>query len=448
MMPNNAHEAMPLSDVVLTIPGDKSLSHRALLFSALLGGPSTIAGLLPSADVNATRRCMSQLGVGIEPLPDGRIQITPPVDGFTEPDDVLMVDNSGTSIRLLAGLLSATPFPVILTGDAAIRRRPMGRVIAPLQQMGAAITGRAGNTLAPLVIQPAPLGLQGVTYHSPVASAQVKSAVLLAGLSAQTPIMFSEPVTSRDHTERFFQAMGLDMAVTTEGHLHMAPQQGKVLKGLPGKHWHIPGDISSAAFFLVLGALLPGARLTMPHIGVNPARTGIIAALQAMGANITLSQHSTQAGEPVANLHVIHSGLHGHVSLGAANMPALIDELPVLMVASALMDGTLTVTGAEELRTKESDRLAAMGGAFNQLGIPITLTPDGFTIQGKPHRRITPPVVPLATHHDHRIVMSLAILNALTCPEQPWPIEGKEWVSVSFPTFFDQLTVAIAPFCH
>jgi 3-phosphoshikimate 1-carboxyvinyltransferase len=422
----------------ITIPGDKSLSHRALLFSALLGGPSVIKGLLPSADVNATRRCLAQLGVQCQETAQGTLTVTPPTQ-FTEPDDVLMVDNSGTSIRLLAGVLATQPFTSILTGDAAIRRRPMDRVIAPLQAMGVAITGRNQNRLAPLVIHPATQPLQGLTYASPVASAQVKSAVLLAGLAATSPVKFYEPALSRDHTERFLQAMGVDLSVDTAGWLTLAPQQRHVLQQHAGLQWHVPADISSAAFFLVLGALTPGARYAMPGVGVNPARTGIIAALQALGASITLAPLPNRAGEPVADIAVEGSGLNGRLSLTAEDIPSLIDELPILMVAGALLNGTLTVTGAEELRTKESDRLAAMGAAFKALGIAVTLTHDGFSITGQPSRQIAPPSAPLLTFHDHRIVMSLAILNQLTCPTSPWPIEGHEWVNVSYPGFFEQL---------
>jgi 3-phosphoshikimate 1-carboxyvinyltransferase len=439
--------------VTLAIPGDKSLSHRALLFSSLLHTPSTLHGVLPSADVLATQRCLSQLGTVFETVssdptssgvlhdasstPLSIIRVVP--QPWHEPDDVLMVDNSGTSIRLLAGLLAAQPFMSVLTGDAAIRRRPMARVILPLQHMGAAVTGRANNTLAPLVIQPAAKALNGLRYESPVASAQVKSAVLLAGLYAEQPVLFHEPVTSRDHTERFLRSQGVDLQTAPGGWLTLAPRQIEVLRQCAGIDWTIPGDMSSAAFFMVLASLTPGLTLTLPHVGLNPARTGIMTTLQAMGASIVITNRRDEWGEPIGDIVVTGGALSGHVTLTAEDIPGLVDEIPVLMVAGALLDGSLTVQGAEELRAKESDRLAAMGQAFDQLGILITMTPDGFTLTGNPRLCLLPPNQRLLTHHDHRIVMSLAILNALTCPSQPWPIEGPEWVNVSFPNFFTQL---------
>ena len=423
------------------IPGDKSLSHRALLFGSLLASPSRVTGLLNSADVRATRRCLAQMGTLFEDAAanDGSLVMKP--QPWHEPDDVLMVDNSGTSIRLLAGLMAAQPFATVLTGDAAIRRRPMGRVIQPLQQMGASIYGRAENTLAPLVVLPNRGGIQGVAYTSPVASAQVKSAVLLAGLYAEQPVHFQEPATSRDHTERFFQATGLDLQQNQDGWLILAPRQIDVLQNHPGIDWIIPGDISSAAFFLVLASLSPGLLLSMPNVGLNPARTGIINTLQQMGASIEIENTRHIMGEPVGDLQVTGTGLGGDVVLNAAHIPALVDEIPVLMVAAALMDGSLSVTGAEELRAKESDRLAAMGQAFEALGIAITMTPDGFKLTGQPGRQLKRPANPLATFHDHRIVMCLAILNTLTDPTALWPIEGPEWVEVSFPGFFEQLAL-------
>jgi 3-phosphoshikimate 1-carboxyvinyltransferase len=423
--------------VNICIPGDKSLSHRALLFSSLLASPSRVTGLLNSADVRATRRCLTQLGTRFDDLNDGSLHVMPAP--WHEPDDVLMVDNSGTSIRLLAGLMAAQPFATVLTGDAAIRRRPMGRVINPLQQMGAQLSGRANNTLAPLITLPSPNGLNGITYTSPVASAQVKSAVLLAGLYAGQTVRYKEPVVSRDHTERFFLAIGLDLQ-HQDSWMVLAPGQIDHLYKHPGVEWLIPGDISSAAFFMVLASLSPGMVMSMPNIGLNPARTGIVSTLQQMGADIQVFNARQVMGEPVGDITINGTGLGGHIHLCDADIPALVDEIPVLMVAAALMDGSLTVTGAEELRAKESDRLAAMGQAFTTLGIAIDMTPDGFSLKGQQGRQLTKPLHPLATYHDHRIVMSLAILNALTDPENAWPLEGPDWVDVSFPRFFEQLS--------
>jgi 3-phosphoshikimate 1-carboxyvinyltransferase len=424
---------------VVPIPGDKSLSHRALLFSSLLKTPSVIHGLLDSADVRATQRCLAQLGTDFEEA-TGALKVVP--KPWREPDDVLQVDNAGTSIRLLAGLLSPQPFMSILTGDAAIRRRPMARVVEPLRQMGANISGRANNTLAPLVIlpkHPTQAELNGLAYTSPVASAQVKSAVLLAGLWATEIVEFQEPALSRDHTERFLRAVGVNLSLNHTARLVLAPRQIDVLQAVEGQAWFIPADISSAAFFMVAASLKPHTQVCLPNIGLNPARTGIISVLRALGANIDITQYREVLGEPVGDVVVSSQPLSGHLTINGQDIPALVDELPILMVAGVLLDGVLTVRGAEELRAKESDRLSAMVTVFDMLGVPITEYPDGFEITGQPGRRIKAPEQPLPTFHDHRIVMSLAILNWLTDPDHEWLIEGKYWVDVSFPNFFEAL---------
>ncbi len=419
------------------LPGDKSIGHRALMFSALCRGTSRILNLPDSNDVRATRQCLEKLGLRMETAENGDLLVH--ADGaFIAPSDVLDAGNSGTTIRLMAGLLAGQNLQVEITGDAALQKRPMNRIIVPLQQMGASIRGRDNDRFAPLVISPAAGSLKAIDYALPVASAQVKSCLILAGLFAEGVTRITEPVPTRDHTERMLGFLGLPVerrdntVVVTGG---QKPDAAPVT-------WEVPGDISSAAFFLVAASLIPDSEVVLRRVGLNPCRTGIIGALRKIGADIAVENPAEICGEPVGDLRVKTARLSGDLRLEAADIPALIDEIPVLAVAGVFLDGTLEVRGAEELRHKESDRIAAVASEFAKLGTTVETFADGFRITGEPDRKIPPPASALDAHHDHRIAMALAILNRIAggddCPPA-WPIQGREWAAVSFPGFYDVL---------
>jgi 3-phosphoshikimate 1-carboxyvinyltransferase len=421
----------------LVVPGDKSISHRAVMLSGLISQRNHVSGLLQSADVQSTMACFQALGAIIEPDPtlSDAYWITGP-KALQPHSAVLDAGNSGTTIRLMSGILAAQPFTSTITGDASLQRRPMGRVISPLSQMGAHITGQQNNTLAPLTFTPNPQGLQGIAYTLPMASAQVKSAILLAGLFAQGATQITEPAPSRDHTERMLAALGVP--ITTHGNtITLASDHPMGLAHCPAQRWQVPGDFSSAAFFMVAALLTPGSEVVIQNVGLNPGRIGLLTALQSVGADITIQNPQTVAGEPVGDLRVCASRLRGNVTLDEPDIPALIDEIPILAVAGIYLDGTLTVRGAEELRHKESDRITAIQQAFDALQMPFEATPDGFTLSGDPQRCLPTPATALDACHDHRIAMALAVLNHVADPTQTWSIQGREWVRISFPTFDD-----------
>lgn len=426
------------------IPGDKSISHRSLMFASLVETPVEVVGLLPSADVFSTRDCLRQLGATItcEDPKIGRWVVQGKRQWQT-PTDVLNCGNSGTTIRLMMGLVAGQNVCAVMSGDSSLNKRPMGRVIAPLAQLGANWQGRENNRLAPVVHVPRAeenRALAGLAYTMPVASAQVKSAILLAGLYSGQPVTVVEPLPSRDHTERMLSAMGADL--TVEGTtITLAPNQAENLKPC---NWLVPGDPSSAAFLMVAGALIPQSNLLLKNVGLNPARTGLLLALQQIGAAITLENERVVGGEPVGDVRVRYSELKGDLSLAAAEIPALVDEIPILMIAGLYLQGTLHVSGAEELRKKESDRLLAMQTELGKLGVTMDLFEDGFTLVGKPDFVATNPVDPLATWHDHRIAMALTILNLVQNARTPelatvWALEDPTIVTVSFPSFFETL---------
>jgi 3-phosphoshikimate 1-carboxyvinyltransferase len=433
----------------LQVPGDKSISHRSLMFSALTEGPCEVRGLLPSADVLSTKRCLEQVGIRFEALdePSGhwRIYGKPTWD---EPTDVLDCGNSGTTIRLLSGLIAGQNQYAVMTGDKSLVKRPMGRVIQPLSQMGATWTGRQNATRAPITLIPTETGLRGIAYTMPVASAQVKSAVLLAGLFAQGETRVREPLPSRDHTERMLQAMGADLAIASDGEIRLAEYQHRVLRPT---QWQVPGDASSAAFPLIAALLCPGSNIRIQDVGLNPQRTGLFETLRKAGVPIAYEQEREQGGEPIGDVHVRAHALKGDITLEAADIPAMVDEIPILAVACCWLEGTLRVRGAEELRKKESDRLLAVATEFAKLGIHVKLFEDGLSLTGNPDLCLPEaPMVPLSAWHDHRIAMALAVMNLIHNQRNPqqaclWPIDDTDIVNVSFPGFYGLMNRLQAP---
>ncbi len=405
----------------LRVPGDKSISHRAVMFGAISQGTTEITGFLPGADCKSTIRCFRALGVEIEErAPDHVLVHGHGLQGLREAADVLDVGNSGTTIRLISGLLAGQPFFSVLTGDASIRRRPMDRVTAPLRQMGARINGRQGGRLAPLAIRGT--ALQPQHYQSPVASAQVKSSILLAGLTCEGQTSVTEPARSRDHTERMLRGFGAEVRVdgltaTVTGR----PQ-------LSGQRVQVPGDISSAAFFLVAASIVPGSELLIEGVGINPTRTGLLDALAAMGASITQLNGREEAGEPVADLLVRAADLRATTIAGEL-IPRLVDEIPVLAVAACYAAGTTYIRNAEELRVKESDRIACMVAELRKLGAEVEELADGMVITGgRPLHGAA-----VQSYDDHRMAMALAVAGLRAGGELQ--IHGAEAVDVSFPGF-------------
>lgn len=408
----------------IQVPGDKSITHRALILGALAEGSSTIRGYCPGEDCLHTLRALQALGVPIQVEPDEIRVSGKGLAGLTEAGEPLDCGNSGTGLRLLAGVLAGQPFSSILTGDHSLRSRPMGRIVKPLRMMGATIQGRKGGELAPLAIQGG--ALKGIEYQSPVSSAQIKSAVLLAGLFAEGETRFSEPMPSRDHTERLFRYLGIPYAIE---------KQTLVLPGRPtfaAKDLAVPGDVSAAAFFIVGASLVPDSEVTIVNIGLNPARTGILDILGEMGADIHILNRRDQVGEPVGDLVVRPAPLRG-IAITAAQVPKMIDEFPIFCVAAALADGPTTVIGAEELRVKETDRIHAMATELTKLNVPIQETPDGFTLQGGARIK----GANCTSHGDHRVAMAMAIA-ALT-GDAPTTIHDTDCIATSYPQFHDNL---------
>jgi 3-phosphoshikimate 1-carboxyvinyltransferase len=412
------------------VPGDKSISHRALLFGAIAEGTTRIDGLLPAEDPLSTAACLRAMGVAVSPIEAGQPVLVDGVglDGFQEPEDVLDCGNSGTTMRLMLGLLAGrSGRHFVLNGDASLRRRPMQRVGGPLSAMGARITGRSGGNLAPLAIEGVPL--RGTTIHTPVASAQVKSAIILAALTAEGCTTVIEPVQSRDHSERMLRAFGAQLSVGGAGNTEVTITPGASLRG---QEVIVPGDISSAAFWLVAGAITPGADLTVENVGLNPSRTGILDVLQQMGAHIELLNARDVAGEPVGDLRVTHGPLQAF-SIGTELIPRLVDEIPVLAVAACCAEGISRVTGAEELRVKETDRLAVMARQLGAMGARIEEFADGMAIQGGVELH----GAAVDSETDHRVAMSLAV--AAQIARGATSLERAEAAAVSYPNFWDDL---------
>lgn len=408
----------------MKVPGDKSISHRSLMFGAIADGETIVRGLLKGEDNMSTLNAFRAMGVEIVEKEDSVIVKGRGLHGLSEPADVLDAGNSGTTIRLMSGLLAGQSFYSVMTGDRYLRVRPMKRVIEPLTQMGARIYGREGGKFAPLSVVGSKL--RGISYNSPVASAQVKSAIILAGLYADGQTSVTEPVLSRDHTERMLGYFGVKLdrigtTVSIEGGQQLS--SGEIM---------VPGDISSAAFFIVAALIVKGSELKIRDVGMNPTRTGIVDVLRSMGGDIKLENEREIAGEPVADILVRSSSLKG-VEVGGDVIPRLIDEVPVLAVAAAMAEGKTTITGAGELRVKESDRIKAVTTELGKFGVEIEELDDGMIIKGRESLVASN----IDSYGDHRIAMAMAVAGLVADGESA--IEGSGAIEVSFPGFFETL---------
>lgn len=424
------HPSMGLRGEI-TVPGDKSISHRSIMFASLAQGDSYIRGFLRGEDNLATLNAFRAMGVEIEEPVTGELRVRGSgLAGLQEPGDVLDCGNSGTTMRLMSGVLAGQNFFSVLSGDRYLRRRPMARVIDPLVQMGAQIWGRKSNRCAPLAIRGTQL--HGITYNSPVASAQVKSALILAGLSSAGTTTVHEPHVSRDHTERMLRYMGVELESFPGG---VSIQGGQELYG---RELEVPGDISSAAFFLVAALIVPDSELMIKNVGMNPTRSGIVDILCSMGGDIQVLNEREAAGEPVADLLVRSSDLNG-IEIGGDMVPRAIDEFPVVSVAAACANGATSIRDAAELRVKETDRIAAMEAVLRTFGVKVDVHEDGMTIHGREVLRGGK----VKSCGDHRIAMSAAIagLRATSAVE----VEDTECTATSFPSFWELLKQTACP---
>lgn len=427
----------------IRVPGDKSISHRALIVAAIGEGPCSIAGLSPAADVASTRACLSQLGVAIsetQPQPEHQDRGTSDseweilVDGrgvsaLSEPDETLDCGNSGTTIRCLAGVAARCRFATTFDGDESLRRRPMERVAAPLREMGAEIFTTEGRP--PLTISGG--ALQGIDYAMPVASGQIKTAIVLAALGADGETVIRDPGASRDHTERLLECLGVPIQRSTS---QLIVKSTRIQNALS---LQIPGDLSSAAFLLVAAAILPSSDLSIEDVGVNPTRIGILDILKRYGADVSVEDVREICGEPRATVR-IRAGDRRPVEVGPDEVPAAIDELPLVAVLGAFAEGETTLHGAAELRVKESDRIAAVAAGLSALGVDIATRPDGFTVRGG--RPLRGGVV-VDSAGDHRIAMAMAV--ALLAAGEPGAVDGWEAVGVSYPEFERDLAAVTVP---
>lgn len=411
----------------ITVPGDKSISHRSIIFAAISTGVTTIDNFLKSADCLSTMQAFKDLGVKIDER-DGQVVVTGVgLKGLTQSSQPLDMGNSGTSTRLITGLLAGQDFDSKLVGDASLSKRPMARVTDPLSQMGADFTSTENHL--PLTVFGRPL--HGIHYRLPVASAQVKSAIILAALQATGDTVIEEPTASRDHTERMLAAFS-PASIDREDHkITIHPGHP-----LTAQHVTVPGDISSAAFWLVAGAIVPGSSITIENVGINPTRTGILSVLKQMGAQLSIPERSqaNEETESSADITITASALKPF-EIGAEEIPALVDEVPLLALLAARADGVSRITGAEELRFKESDRLAVVAEEFRKLGIAIEELPDGFVIDGRKSWQVQN--TDLDSHQDHRIAMTLKIASLLI-PENV-TIRDFDAVNISYPSFLADL---------
>ena len=402
----------------IKVPGDKSISHRAVMLGSLANGVTEISGFLKGADCLSTIDCFRKMGIDIDINGENVTVHGNGLRGLKKPDEMLYTGNSGTTTRLLCGILAGQNFDTSITGDASIQKRPMGRVVQPLSMMGAKIE----NEYCPLYITGTKL--HGIDYKMPVASAQVKTAIILAGLYADGETVIHEIEKSRDHTELMLSAMGADLTVDN---LDITV---KPTNDLTAVNVDVPGDISSAAFFLVLGAIMPNSQITVTNVGINPTRTGIIDVLKDMGADITLENVHTSAGETVADITVRSSSLKG-TTVGGDIIPRLIDELPIIAVAAVFANGQTVIKDAQELKVKETNRIRAVVDEFNKCGIDITETDDGMIINGGKSIH----GADFKTYGDHRMAMSLTVLAQLADGEST--LDDSDCACVSYPTFFD-----------
>ncbi len=412
----------------LTVSGDKSISHRAVMLGSLATGTTEIEGFLPGEDCLSTIRCFRSMGVQIEQNGSSVKVFGRGLRELTAPAGILDCGNSGTTTRLLSGVLAAQHFNSVLSGDASIQRRPMKRIMIPLRAMGADITSVSGNDCAPLSVHGKQL--YGIHFNSPIASAQVKSAVLLAGLYASGQTTVTEPALSRDHTERMLRSFG---AKVLTGNFEDRPSVTVTeTQNLYGTEISVPGDISSAAFFLVGASIVPGSEVVLRNVGINPTRDGVISALRAMGAKIEVLEVRNEDSEPAADLLVRYAPLHG-TEIGGALIPRLIDELPVLAAAAAVAEGRTVIRDAAELKVKESNRIRTMAEGLSRLGAKVEETEDGLIIDGGAALHGGA----VESYSDHRIAMSFAILSLVTYGEVR--ISDPDCVNISAPTFYEDL---------
>ena len=409
----------------ITVPGDKSISHRAVMFGSLAKGTTEITGFLQGADCLSTISCFESMGIAIENKEDIVLVHGNGLRGLKKPETVLDCGNSGTTTRLISGILSAQNFDVTLTGDASIQKRPMKRIMEPLSLMGADIVSVNGNGCAPLSIHGK--ALHGIHYTSKVASAQVKSSILLAGLYADGPTSVTEPYVSRNHSEIMLNLFGAHVTTTnTTATIEPASE-------LHSRKINVPGDISSAAYFIAAGLMVPGSEILIKNVGINPTRDGILHVCKAMGADLTLLNVKEDKGEPVAdNLLVRASSLHG-TEIGGSIIPTLIDELPMIAALACFAQGTTVIRDAAELKVKESNRIAVMVENLSAMGADITETEDGMIIHGG--RPLHGAVI--ESHLDHRIAMTFAVTGL--CAEGVTQINGAECVNISYPQFYQDL---------
>lgn len=408
----------------VNIPGDKSISHRSIMLGALAKGATKITNFLQGADCLATMDCFRRMGIEIENTPGEVLVRGKGLHGLTAPQDNLNVGNSGTTIRLLCGLLAPQAFSSTLTGDASIQKRPMKRVMDPLTQMNANIQSQKGDNCAPLLIHGT--FLKGIHYQSPVASAQVKSCVLFAGMYADGPTTVTEPVLSRNHSELMLTHFGAKLSCQ-ETSVTIEPEPA-----LMAQEVLVPGDISSAAYFIAAGLLVPHSQILIKNVGVNPTRSGMLKVCHAMGADIQYLNEQKDSGEPTADLLVSSSSLKGTVIEGEI-IPTLIDELPMLAVMAAFAEGETIIRNAEELKVKESDRIAVMTENLSAMGADVTATSDGMIIRGGAALTGTR----IHTYKDHRIAMSFAIAGLAA--DGVTAIEDADCVNISYPGFYEDL---------
>ena len=412
----------------ITIPGDKSISHRSIMFGALSKGVTEIEGFLMGEDCLSTINCFQKLGITIEQYQNKIFVHGKGLHGLTAPTEILDVGNSGTTLRLISGILSAQPFCSQLTGDSSIQKRPMNRIAVPLRNMGAVLKGNDDTKLfAPFTIEGRQL--KGIIYTLPVASAQVKSAILLAGIFAEGETVVIEPEPTRDHTEIMLRYMGADIQ-KIGNEIHCKP-----VEQLYAKKIVVPADISSAAYFMVMGCICENSEILLKNVGINQTRTGIIDALKAMGGNITIENETIINGEKIGNIRVKYSALHG-TTIGGADIPRLIDEIPVIAVAACFAKGTTIIKDAQELKVKESNRIQTIITELKKFGADITETEDGMIINGVEHLK----GCTVESHNDHRIALAMSIAGACALGETT--IVDAECVNISFPNFYD-IVIAI-----
>ena len=414
----------------VSVPGDKSISHRAVIIGSIAYGVTEVEGFLEGEDNLSTLDAFRSMGVVIEKTGPFRLRINGTgLHGLTEPEDVIDASNSGTTARLLTGLLSAQPFFSVITGDATLRKRPMRRVVEPLLKMGASITGRKGGSLLPLAVTGRPL--KGIDYSTTVASAQLKSALLLAGLYAEGETSVTEPEKSRDHTERMLRLFGAEIG--GEG---TTVTVKKASKNLRGGRVVVPGDISSASFFMAAASIVGGSEVVIRNVGVNPTRTGLIEVLKRMGGSVSIENEREVSGEPVADIAVKSSALKG-MRIDGKLLLSAIDEFPIICVIAAFASGETSISGAGELRVKESDRIAAMAESLRRFGIRNEEREDGIVIEGTGGRKTGAKGVEIESGGDHRIAMAAAVAGLMA--EGGVSIRGAGSVDVSFPGFFSVL---------